>query len=505
MEAAPSASLSRYLTFRLDKQLYALRSEDVTEVIRLPTLARVPQGPAALLGVANLRGSVLPVVSLRELLGKAPAVETAAARAIVLDIGAAVALLVDSVETLESASTEQVETRQKETGAEGTERLLGAFSFGPANLVAKILDIQAMLDFAFSHRASVKLRERTVDADAVIEAKAATVTKTETLVTFDVAGQEFALPLDVVEEILPAPSDITTVAHADTVVLGITSVRGALLPLLGMRALLGFAATGITNDREKVIVMKVGGTHVGLVADRARAIVAADMSLIDPLPPVLAARAGGESRIKSVYRAEAGRRLISILSPEQLFREDVMQRLAAGSQNSAGADRQSVTAADAELIFLVFRLGDVEFGLPIDTIVEVAQVPAQITRVPKTPKFLEGVVNLRGEVLPVVDQRRRFDMPKLEMTSGQKLIVIRTERHRAGLIVDSVSDVLRTPADSVAPPPDLTDQISRLVRGVINLPQTDRIVLLLDATELLTRAEQGLLDKFQSENRKANA
>jgi purine-binding chemotaxis protein CheW len=107
--------------------------------------------------------------------------------------------------------------------------------------------------------------------------------------------------------------------------------------------------------------------------------------------------------------------------------------------------------------------------------------------------------------LPVVDQRRRFDMPKLEMTAGQKLIVIRTERHRAGLIVDSVSDVLRTAADSVAPPPDLTEQISRLVRGVINLPQKDRIVLLLDPTELLTRAEQGLLDKFQSENRKANA
>ena len=67
---------------------------------------------------------------------------------------------------------------------------------------------------------------------------------------------------------------------------------------------------------------------------------------------------------------------------------------------------------------LVFRLGSDEFGLPIDTVVEVAQVPAQITRIPKTPKFLEGVINLRGEVLPVVDQRRRFDMPKLDNTEA---------------------------------------------------------------------------------------
>ena len=65
---------------------------------------------------------------------------------------------------------------------------------------------------------------------------------------------------------------------------------------------------------------------------------------------------------------------------------------------------------------MVFRLGDDEFGLPIEAVDEVARVPDQITRLPKTPKFLEGVVNLRGEVLPVVDQRRRFDMPALEQT-----------------------------------------------------------------------------------------
>jgi purine-binding chemotaxis protein CheW len=106
----------------------------------------------------------------------------------------------------------------------------------------------------------------------------------------------------------------------------------------------------------------------------------------------------------------------------------------------------------------------------------------------------------------VVDQRRRFDLPKLEKREARRLVVVRTERHRAGLIVDSVSDVLRTDRDSVAPPPELTDEkTSRLVRGVINLEKANRIVLLLDPTELLTRAEQGLLDAFQAQSKKANA
>jgi purine-binding chemotaxis protein CheW len=505
MEAAAQPSSSRFLTFRVDTQLYALRAEEVSEVIRVPTLARVPQGPPALLGVANLRGSVLPIAGLRELLGKAPASQASSARAIVLDGGAPVALLVDSVETLETAGSEQIETRQIEVGADGAERLLGAFSFDAGKRVAKILDIKAMLEAAFANRSSARHPERAAVMVTASASQSGAAARTETLVTFEVAGQEFALPLDAVLEILPAPSAITSVARTDSVVLGLTSMRGMLLPLLSLRGLLGFAAAPGANDREKVIVAKVAGTQVGLLADRARAIVAVDAALLDPIPPVLAARVGGESRIKSVYRGDGGRRLISILSPEQLFREDVMQRLAAGNHGTAERTVASTVSGAAELIFLVFRLGDVEFGLPIDTVVEVAQVPSQVTRVPKTPKFLEGVINLRGEVLPVVDQRRRFDMPRLERTDGRKLVVIRTERHRAGIIVDSVSDVLRTSLQGIEPPPDLTDQISRLVRGVINLPQSQRIVLVLDPTELLTRAEQGLLDKFQSETRKANA
>jgi purine-binding chemotaxis protein CheW len=240
-----------------------------------------------------------------------------------------------------------------------------------------------------------------------------------------------------------------------------------------------------------------------LVADRACAIVAADVAGVDAIPPVLAARAGGESKIKAIYRGDGGRRLIAILAPELLFREDVMQRLAAGQQGPK-SQAASHEAARAELIFLVFKLGDAEFGLPIAAVVEVAPLPSQITRLPKAPKFLEGVVNLRGEVLPVVDQRRRFDMPALENTEGRRLVIIKTDRHRAGLIVDSVLDVLRIHPENVDPPPDLTDQMTRLIRGVINLEATQRMVLVLDPTELLTRTEQGLLDSFQVENQQAN-
>lgn len=498
-EAATSSvepgELRRFLTFRLERRLYALPAEDVVEVIRTPSVARVPQAPKALVGIANLRGTVLPLISLRGLLGLDES-DVEGARAIVLDGAAPAALAVDSVEALVTVALDRVEARQAELAAEPGELLTGTFQIEGVGAV-KILDVKTLLDKAFARRAE---RARHVPArtrPGVGHEEPAGETQTDVFVTFDVANQEYALALSAVQEIVPAPETVTPMPRAEALVVGMMAFRDQLLPLLSLRGLLGFAPAA-ADAREKVIVTAVGGAIVGLVADRARAIVSAERSLVDPIPAVLAARSGGEARIKAIYRGDGGRRLISILAPEQLFREDVMQRL--GSRQAAAPEKAK--AAGAERQFLVFRLGDDEFGLPIEAVDEVARVPEQITRLPKAPKFLEGVVNLRGEVLPVVDQRRRFDMPKLERTEGRRLIVVRTERHRAGLIVDSVSEVLRSTADAIEPAPDLTGDITRLVHGVINLEAQRRIVLLLDPAELLTRAERGLLDVFE---RKAKA
>ena len=87
-------------------------------------------------------------------------------------------------------------------------------------------------------------------------------------------------------------------------------------------------------------------------------------------------------------------------------------------------------------------------------------------------------------------------MPGGEESARRRLVVVRTGAHRAGLIVDSVSEVLRTSEDEIAPAPALTGESNPLVQGVINLQHSNRMILVLDPSELLTRAERSLLDKF---------
>jgi purine-binding chemotaxis protein CheW len=266
-----------------------------------------------------------------------------------------------------------------------------------------------------------------------------------------------------------------------------------------MRRLLGLPSAVL--PREKVLIVAISDVVIGFVADRTRAVLAVDPSRVEPAPPILAARAGGEAQIKEIYRAGHGR-LVSILAPERLLREDVMQKLVQGDTTmKAKKDQLSDESNAKELRFLVFRLDEEEFALPVEAVEEVARVPDQITRLPKTPKFLEGVVNLRGEVLPVVDQRRRFDMRATTVGTNRRLVVVRTEQHRAGLIVDSVSEVLRCLPNKIKPSPDLTGDALGIVHSVINLEASSRIILLLDPSELLTRTERGLLDSFNKETR----
>lgn len=494
-EPAFEETTLRFLTFRAGGTLYALPADEISEVIRVPALARVPHAPPSLLGLANLRGTILPVASAGRLLQQAKCAEPS--HAVVLDGSAKVAIGVDSIEALVRIERGGVETRQAELATEPGERLRGAFRVeGGDGEIAKIVDITSLLNESFTARARPQ-RPGQVSAPGGWSSAAESSMGGEKLVTFDVAGQEFALALTDAQEIVSAPQSVAAVPRAEALVLGMMSYRSTLLPLLSLRGLLGFVAAPSGEGREKVIVTAVGGVLVGLVADRMRAIVTADPALVEPTPPVLAARVGGESRVKAIYRGEGGRRLISILSPDQLFRDDVMQRLGERSGSGSAAAMDDASAAQ-ELQILVFRLGDDEFGLPIGAVDEVAQAPSQVTRLPKTPKFLEGVFNLRGDVLPIIDQRRRFDMPPLTSREGRRLVVVRTDRHRAGVIVDSVSEVLRTTESAIEPAPDLAGESTRLVHGVVNLEAAGRMILLLDPSELLTRAERALLDKLDT-------
>jgi purine-binding chemotaxis protein CheW len=485
------------LVFRIAGDLFGFKLDDVGEIVRLPALAYMPLGPKSLVGLANLRGVVLPVVDVRRLLGLPAAPLDDAARVIVIDGGAPVAFVVDRIEALRTLSTECLEKDATGAGSVDPDLLDGVIKGAEGDSTIKILNPQRLLRDEFSR---LGVSEPLAANRVSISARASSTTAPEqqlvSLVTFDLGQQEYALPLDRVREIIPLPNQVSEVPRAETAVLGVVTLRNRLLPLVSLRALLGLPHDSEREERGKVVVLSMGSATIGMVADRTREILRIDPSVIDPAPALLA-RGAGDAEITSICRLDQGKRLVALLSPDRLFRSDLVRRVLA-EQVSAIEDQVSQfsepTMTDEQ--FVIFRLGNQEYGLPIGAVDEIARPPDHITRLPKAPEFIDGVINLRGIVVPIVDLRRRFELTSQEPVSTQRILVLTVGGGKTGFMVDGVSEVMKVPAEAIRPAPEVSPEQMRLIGRVANLDAKGRMILLVDPVQLLNRVEADVLAKF---------
>jgi len=150
------------------------------------------------------------------------------------------------------------------------------------------------------------------------------------------------------------------------------------------------------------------------------------------------------------------------------------------------------------LQLVTFRLGNEEYSLDILKVQEIIR-HMDLTRVPKTPDFVDGVINLRGRVIPVIDLRKRFGLTADERTNETRIIVVDVNDAIVGFKVDAVSEVLRLPSDTVEPPPAVvSDKESEYIRGVGKMD--GRLIILLDVTKILSGTETQTLNEIGSAN-----
>lgn len=150
---------------------------------------------------------------------------------------------------------------------------------------------------------------------------------------------------------------------------------------------------------------------------------------------------------------------------------------------------------DDQLLQLVtFSIGEEEFGVNILKVQEIIRT-MEITKVPRAPDFVEGVINLRGKVIPIIDLRRRFGLAPRGHDKNTRIIVIEINNIIVGFVVDAVSEVLRIPASTVEPPPPVVAGVeSDYVSGVGKLQ--DRLLIMLDLDKLLSSEDMEALSSM---------
>lgn len=150
-----------------------------------------------------------------------------------------------------------------------------------------------------------------------------------------------------------------------------------------------------------------------------------------------------------------------------------------------------------ELKVIVFTLANEEYGIEVDKVKTIERM-SPITRVPKTPPFVKGVMNLRGVVVPVIDLRGRFGLPETEPTDNSRIIIVATDDLEVGFIVDSANDVMDVMEDTIENPPEVVGGVkAKYLSGVAKIGD-NRLLILLHLAEVLNRAEIIQLEQFGS-------
>jgi len=151
-----------------------------------------------------------------------------------------------------------------------------------------------------------------------------------------------------------------------------------------------------------------------------------------------------------------------------------------------------------EMQMVVFKLKQQdmvsEYGVSVTTVQEIIPMTPP-TKLPQTPDFIEGIINLRGRVIPIIDLKKRFNMGTSELTAESRSVVVEVGGKTVGIIVDEVSEVMRLPLDNIEPPPAVMGAIaSEYITGVGKLD--NRLLILLDMDKIFNEGERTELYDF---------
>lgn len=150
-----------------------------------------------------------------------------------------------------------------------------------------------------------------------------------------------------------------------------------------------------------------------------------------------------------------------------------------------GVAENQVVEDEEQLV--IFDLANEQYGVDIASVYEIIR-PQDITRVPQTPQYVEGVINLRGQVIPVIDLRRRMGLPAEGRGRSSRIVVVKIDDQTIGMSVDGVSEVLRIPPAVIEPPsPIVTGVDSDYLRGIAKME--DKLIILLSLEKVVTKAD----------------
>ncbi len=491
-DIVPSGQL---VTFSLDGVEFGLDIDRVQEITPRTDITPVPGAPSFVLGVVNLRGTIIPVLDSRLRFHLAPQAPTPKTRIIIMNLaGQGTGLQVDAVSEVVRLDDLTIRETPPLVAGVRSDYLAGMVTVGTRLIT--LIDLDKILDSSEFSQRELLLESNTATpafGSGGMEGLEEAVVEELPYVTFALGQESFGINLQQVEEIIELPP-VTKVPDAPPYVLGVICLRDQVLPLLDFIQLLRVKDAVDAKPREMVILLNFGEAKLGIAVDDIQEIIRLREDEILPPPQTLSENE--TSKFEGVVVRPD--RMVSLIKVLNIIRGDDQAKIAAmGTSLLNKAEEVQVVSHDLPLV--VFRLGAEAFGLRLHEVREIIMV-GMITPVPRAPSFIDGVLNLRGEVMPVIDLRDRFGLERQAATNLSRIVITPIAGVFTGLVVDSVDEVKTVDERKLDDPPRVTAAGANAY--IQKVAKTDAgVIFILDLQHLLSDVENRQLESFQGKKR----
>jgi len=477
---AADTNKTELVVFQVDGEQFGLRISNVKEIIRIPEITKAPEMPHYVLGVCNLRGNLLPVIDCRKLLGMSEGELNESSRVIVADInGRNAGLVADRV--LEVINVEEASVKAPPASIKGIKggAIDGILVLDEGRRVVMILNADKVI-MEENYELSLNTQNKPLEDLPVLETKL----EEEQIVIFSVGNAEYAFNIGCVREIIRLP-EITKVPNTASFVEGVYSIRNQVMAVISLGKLLGVNLEK-PDGNSRVIIVDTGNLAYGVIVDKVSQVVRVQRDSFRDMG--MESGLNGADCVKGFFSFDNGRRLVMLLDPGRLVSvEDIKAVYDTGYKKDETGNTVLSGNTDISYEYVVFKLCDEEYGIDINNVQEVNRING-IARFPGAPEFIDGMTDLRGELIPILNLRKLFNAGESRGLENSKLLVAEFENRNIGIMIDSVSGVLKFSGSSLE---DARNTLhgydkNRYIKKIAKLNDGKRIVLILDLSTLLS-------------------
>jgi len=455
------------LKIRLGREVFGIDSDSIDQILRVQPITKVPLVTPSMQGICVIAGKIVAVVDLKILLncGKVDVSDEKTRLLTIKKNDELLGFLVDEV--LETIS---VNENNFELNTKSDEVIKGFYK--DTKDIVQIIHPQEiikddMIDSFDMYDSGGLLKddspESKVDNEALLEAKRC--------LFFYVQNEKFAIELELLRELIFVPSNINSLADSSFANIGMITLRDELINALDFNALMGFEKSECT-EKSRFLILQESDKVIALSVEAVEEVKDIDGSCIEAMSDSFKG-----SKIEALYKERDGS-IVSIISNQhlkELIRSNSVSDIK--TKNEEVQKEESSTMSE----IAVFAIDSEECAFEIEDVQEIIRYQ-ETTPVPEAPEFVEGIINLRGSVVPVITLPERLGFLR-NVTEKSKIVVCLIDGEKIGFMVDDVNEILFVEDKFISK----SKNTESLIKEVISLNDGARVILKLNIGKIFTK------------------